>query len=60
MFDWELCWGERRLTRSKEVAMTDTSLVMLMTIMAQVGISTPKTMMPKKKKPRIRSELAMR
>ena len=48
------------LTRSKEVAMTEASLVMLMTMMAQVGISRPSRMTEKKKKPRMSRLLAMR
>lgn len=48
------------LTRSKEVAMTEASLVMLMTMMAQVGISRPSRITEKKKKPRMSRLLAMR
>ena len=48
------------LTLSKEVAMTEASLVMLITMMAQVGISNPSIMIPKKKKPRMSRLEAMR
>ena len=40
--------------------MTEASLVMLMTMIAQVGISRPSRMTEKKKKPRMSRLLAMR
>ena len=57
MLELQACAG---LTRSKEVAMTEASLVMLMTMIAQVGISRPSRMTAKKKNPRMSRLLAMR